>query len=224
MKKQQRRFAIWMGVVGGLLLGGFLIIDELENGIEWSIGLLAAVMAMTFTTSIIRMMRFQRFAEVHKREGVDEGARQLSVHASHMMDWLIVSLIASLVGFGISAMYMYIVPTWIIFAFGAFFVFQVILIPFLLRHVTKITHPDIEWPKDGNLIEVMDEGEKYMMYEGMTRGFQVMMSALLFGMIITVFYSVWTDTPQTFAFVMMALIYILGQWAYQRKYRELEGE
>lgn len=224
MKRQQRKFALAMGVIGGLVLSGFLIVDELENGMEWVIGTLAAIAAMTFTTSLIQTNRLKRLALAKEGLGADEGERLVSIRMSHMMDWLMASLIASLVGFGLSAMYMYIVPTWLIFGFGAFFVGQLIWMPIVTKRLTKLTHPDRDWPKDGDLLSVMDEGEKYMMYEGMTSGFQVVMAALLFGMIVTIFYSVWTDIPQTFAFVAMAIIYLMGQWSYQRKYRQLEGE
>lgn len=124
MKRQQRKFALAMGVIGGLVLSGFLIVDELENGMEWVIGTLAAIAAMTFTTSLIQTNRLKRLALAKEGLGADEGERLVSIRMSHMMDWLMASLVASLVGFGLSAMYMYIVPTWLIFGFGAFFVGQ----------------------------------------------------------------------------------------------------
>ena len=225
MKKYTRSFVL--GGVGGFLIAVFLLAQEIElpfdTKIEWLVGGSVAVAAAVFGIAFVRLQRLKKaVATKGMQVEEDERDRWIAIQSSHIADWLMGGLISSLFTFGVSAMYYEWTPTWLIFGLGAYFLFQLVYIRVAMKQLLLLSHPDIDIPEDLNVLPLMDEGEKFVMYEGMMKAYQVMSQLLLLSIILTIMYGAWTNTTQLFPILLMSFIYLIGHGAYQKTYRHLQ--
>lgn len=78
------------------------------------------------------------------------------------------------------------------------------------RNIPDSSDPDFSM----KLLEVSDDGEKFVILEGLYKSYQLLNSLLVLAIILATIYSIATDNSQTFSIIAMSLVLLLVNGKY----------